>query len=329
MKRIGGLFDTIASMDNLEKAAKKACTNRKDKLEVARFMSDREANIERMHKSLVEDTFEVSRYRYFDRFENGKCRHIADLPLYPDRIVHQAFEQVLGPALDRTFIDQTHASRRGRGIHSALTQARGYLSRYPKLRYCLAMDISKCYESLDKEILVDTLSRHIKDPRVMHFLEVFIRGYPRQGIPIGDCLSSLYCNLYLSGVDHYAKEVLKCHCYIRYADNIYVFGNSKQWLRSIHDRIVPAIESLNLRLKDNWTICDLSREGVDFLGYRLYRDYVLLRRSTKVRLKRSMSRIMARMDDGHPPDCHDRGSIASYRGVLKWCDSYRLCQATI
>ncbi len=86
------------------------------------------------------------------------------------------------------------------------------------------------------------------------------------------------------------------------------------------------IDTLGVRFKPNWTISDLRREGVDFLGYRLYKDYALLRDSTKIRMKRKMKEIDRRLECGYVPTASDLGSISSYHGCLKWCDGYRLEQ---
>lgn len=329
MNRIGGLFPYVAEQSNVELSAKTCCRSRRDKMEVAQFLKAREGYTRGVLEMIRDGTYTTSPYRFFERTEHGKVRRIADLPLYPDRIVRQAFAQIVGPALDKKLIEQTYASRPGHGIHSAVVQARKYIDSSPKTVYCLSMDIHKCYPSMDKELLKQTLARNIKDQKILDFLYRIIDDYPASGISIGDCFSPIFCNIYLSGLDHCIKEQLKCHMFIRYADNYFIFGYSKQWLLQIRQKLDVAIRDLRLEFNPNWVIADLRTDGVDFLGFRLFKDHTLLRRGTKVRMKRAISRIDRKVESGQIPDEHDRGTISSYKGMLKWCDSYNLYRATI
>lgn len=327
-KRIGNVKYDIIKMDNLEKAAKLACRARRDKGEVARFQKDKDKNLEWLQKALIDGTLHTSEYKFFKRLEHGKVRDIADLRLFPDRIAHQAFAQVLEPLLDPKMIDQSHASRVNHGTHTALCQAWGYV-QHEKIRYCLSLDIRKCYESTDTSILKKTRRDFIKDDWTLMYLDRFTDEFPRPGISIGDRLSPLNCNLMLTPLDHYIKEVLHCHCFIRYADNYFVFGNSKQWLDKIRIEVTDQLAQIGYSVKPNWQIADLSTEGVDFLGYRVYKTHILVRKKTKYRIKREMARILRKLESGQSPDKHDRGVVASYCGVLKWCDSYNLYRKVI
>ena len=326
MRRTGDFFHEIYSEQMLKEAARLTCNGRKDKREVAAYRADEKANLETMAYLIKEHAYVTSRYRFCKKLEHGKVRDIADLPLFPDRIIRRAYAEKVIPIIDRTLIDQTFASRPGKGTHAALATAQKYLRKYPKLVYCLSLDVHHCYENIDTDILESKLEGIIKDPDVLKGLFYFIDSYPRPGISIGDCLSSAFCNLYFSEFDHYVKEQLKGHAYIRYADNVFLFGNSKKWLLQMKAKMEAFIETLNVSFKPNWTISDLRREGVDFLGYRLYKDYVLLRDSTKIRMKRKMRELDKKLECGYIPTASDMGSISSYHGCLKWCDGYRLEQ---
>ena len=320
-KRIKNVKKEILSNENLALGAKKACQARKDKAEVARFEMNYSRNMDELLWQLEHGTIVATEYTFFTRLEHGKVREIADQDLFPFRIANQCVAQVLERKLDSKMIDQSHASRVNHGTHFALKQACGYV-QHEKIIYCLSVDIRKCYESTNREILKDTLRDYIADEWVLEYLDGVIDDYPRDGIAIGNRLSPLLLNLMLNRLDHYMKENLRCHCYIRYADNFFVFGNSKQWLNKIRIELTSQLETLDYTVKPNWQIADLRTEGVDFLGYRIYKTHVLVRKKTKYRIKREMARIMRKLKSGQFPDKHDRGVVASYNGVLKWCDSY-------
>lgn len=320
-KKIKNVKKEILSSENLALGAKKACQARRDKAEVARFEMDYEKNMDELLWLFESQSLKASEYKFFIRLEHGKVREIADQELYPFRIANQCVAQVLERRLDSKMIDQSHASRVNHGTHSALAQAWDYV-QHEKIVYCLSVDIQKCYESTNTEILEDTLRDYIADQWVLEYLDRIIDDYPRDGMAIGNRLSPLFLNLMLNHLDHYMKETLHCHCYIRYADNFFVFGNSKQWLNKIRIELTAQLEMLDYTVKPNWQIADLRTEGVDFLGYRIFKTHVLVRKKTKYRIKREMASIMRKLESGQSPDKHDRGVVASYNGVLKWCDSY-------
>ncbi len=321
--RVGELKYRIVSMDNLESAAKTACKARKDKMEVARFESNHDSNLKRIQREGRSGTVPTPEYKFFTRMERGKERDIVDMALDPHRIWRQAIAQVLEEELDSKMVYQSFASRVDHGTQRAVVLAWGYV-QHEKIRYCLSIDIKKCYESTDKRILKRTLRRYIKDDWVLFTLDRIIDEYPRPGISIGDRLSPLFCNLMLTPLDHHIKEDLHCHCYIRYADNLFVFGNSKKWLRKIEADIESELNAIGYTVKPNWVIADLATEGVDFLGYRMFKTHILLRRKTKIRLRRAINEIRKKLESGQFPDEHDRGVLGSYFGVLKWCNGYNL-----
>lgn len=323
-KSIKNLKNQIVGLDNIREAAKICCSRRKDKIEVARFKADYDTNIRNIQRMLVEGTYEISPYRFIQRYEHGKLREIGDLPLYPDRIIRQAFAQVIEPLLDRKLIPQSHASREGHGIHSAIVQARKCIDKNEKVRFCLSVDAHHCYKSIPQSRLKSVLRRYIGDNWTYGWLCRFIDAYPRPGICIGDRLSPLYCNLYFNEIDHYMYEVKRCHGYVAYADNRFIFGNSKKWLLMMERELDAKFSEFGLTINSNWHIADLTKEGVDFLGVRLFKTHTLLRKQTKQRFIRAMKRLRNKLESGQSLDRHDLGTLNSYKGLLRWCDSKHL-----
>lgn len=317
-------------MEILEKASLKACSSRKNKAEVAEFLMDKDALLRRLQNLLVYHTYETSEYNLFYRVENGKERLVSDLPLYPDRIAHWAVALVIEPLVNRRLIPQSHASRKGHGSHTAVADVKGYLDADPRIRYCFKADVKKFFQSLPEEVAKECVRRVIKDPDVLWFIDKIIDDYPEPGIPLGNRLSPMIANLVLSyAVDHPMKEIYHCHYYVRYMDDIIILGYSKQWLHRIRGILAAQLEEYGLTLKGNWQIFPIQDRGIDFVGYRIYRDKVLLRKSTKVRMKRACARIQAEVDAGGSIDRHGQGTVWSYHGILKWCDSRELARNTV
>ena len=77
--------------------------------------------------------------------------------------------------------------------------------------------------------------------------------YSAKGVPIGNYLSQFFANLYLTYFDHWVKEELKCKYYFRYADDIVILGNDKNYLRNVLVSIKLYLKQvLNLELKHNY-----------------------------------------------------------------------------
>ena len=327
MKRIGDLFVKVIDMDNLEKAAARACSSRKDKLEVAAFQAHKAERLAELQRMLAEGTFRTSDYYFFTVHEHGKIREIADLPLYPDRIAHWAIALVIEGPLDRRLIHQTHASRQGHGVHSAVEDIRLHLVHDPRFRFALKMDVRHFFASMDKGIAKDNFRHYLKDRRLLELIDRIIDEYPRPGIAIGGRLSPIIANLYLNGLDHHLKEDMHVHAMDRYMDDILILGYSKPWLHRIRRDVAAYLGEIGLTMKGDYRVCPIdSTHGVDFLGYVIYSDHILIRKSTKVNFIRAMREMSRKLDSGIPLDHHDIAVIASYDGMLKWCDSYHLRQ---
>lgn len=86
---------------------------------------------------------------------------------------------------------------------------------------------------------------------------------------------------------------------------------------------------LNLRLKGNYQIFPSFIRGIDFVGYRIFKDYTLLRKSTCQEFERKMTAIRKKIESGQEMNYSEWCSINSYKGWLKHCDSYRLSEKYI
>lgn len=325
MKRIAGAWEKIVDMDTLREAAKRSCRARRNKLEVAAFLEDEERKLSDLRDMLIDGSYHTSAYRFFRISENGKQRVIADLPLYPDRIVHWAVALAIEEPLNRKLIDQTYGSRPGGGHHRAVRQLERYVRGDSRVRYALSMDIRQFFPSIDREVLKSKLRDAVKDRRALELLELIVDEYPRDGIPLGNRTSPMLANLYLSDMDHEIKQRLRCHYYLRYMDDMVVLGYSKQWLHRIRRRVSEVLEGIGLELKGDWQVYPIEKRGIPYLGYRVYRTHTLLRKRTKNRMKRAMRRIR----DAEGLTVRDLGAIRSYEGVLSWCDGRHLAETAI
>ena len=329
MRRIGGLWEQLISMDTLERAAKIACASRKNKKEVKEFEKRKDELLHNLQTSVINHTYKSSEYRMFKVNENGKERDVADLPLYPDRIFHWALALVLEKPMNSKLIDQTHASRPGHGIHSAMMNVNKYIVNDSRAVFYLKCDVRKFFPSIDKEILKSKLRHVLKDSDILTELDKLINQYPYSGLPIGNRTSPMLANLYLSEIDHMMKEKHHVHYYVRYMDDIVILGYSRPWLKRIRDTVASYLSDIGLNMKPNWIISAIDPFGIDFVGYRIFSDHILLRKRIKLNLKKAVKRMIFKLKSGDELDVHDKGAIASYTGFLMWCNGYNLYRSTI
>lgn len=129
MKRIGNLYKTIISVENLREADRKARKGKTHTYGVRVHDKNREANILALHEALLTKTFKTSPYDVFTIFE-PKERLIFRLPYYPDRIVHHAIMNVLEPIWVRTFTHNTFSCVKGRGIEGCARHIDKIIEKY-------------------------------------------------------------------------------------------------------------------------------------------------------------------------------------------------------
>ena len=193
--------------------------------------------------------------------------------------------------------------------------------------YCLKCDISKFYPSVDHDILYRIIQKKIKGIDTQWLIKAIIYSYPGgKNIPIGNYTSQWFGNMYLNELDTYIKHELKCKDYLRYCDDFCLFHNDKKVLNAIAKRIELFLFS-HLKLK--FSKCQLFpvSHGVDFLGYRHFRKYILLRKSTAKRVKKRLARLPRMLKENKINNEQFRSSIASTHGWLKWANTYNFQMA--
>ena len=279
MKRSNNLYDKIWNLDNIRLAHKKASKGKSKYSEVKKLNKDPEFHLSHLSILLKDSRFKNSRYIIFERKCGNKMREIHKLPYYPDRIVHHAIMNVLEPIWRKTFINHTYSSIKGRGIHRAVIKLK-HILKTDKIdtKYCLKLDIQKFYPSIDNTILKSIIRKKIKCAKTLELLDEIIDS--TEGVPIGNYLSQYFGNLYLAYFDHFCKEVLKCKHYFRYCDDIVILDSNKSFLHGCFKKINEYLnKELKLSVKDNWQVFPVESRGIDFLGYKFYTGYTLLRKN--------------------------------------------------
>lgn len=312
MRRLGNIFDEIVSTKNLVEAHREARRNKRRYHQVFRFEKHFKYNIRKLHRELVEDRWSIFGYRQFPRFDSGKLRIIDWNPCYKDNLVQHAIERVAGRFLVKTLIEDTYAGIKKRGIHKGVERIKRFLAEYPPDTpiYILKMDVRKYYQSIDHDILKKKLRRKIKDKRVLHLFDLIIDSHS-PGLPIGNYISQLLANYYLSSYDRFVKDSGFKH-YSRYCDDIVIVSSDKDKLRDLLRTTEQMFAELKLTLKPNAQVFPIERYGLDFLGYVFRRNEIVLRKKTERNYCRAANRY------NEKPTEKNRHPLSSYWGIIKW-----------
>lgn len=358
------LFNSICSMDNLYRAYQNAKSGKGWYKEVKQIEKRPFYYLAGLQYMLKNHLFKTSEYEIFILNEGKKKRDVYKLPFFPDRIAQWAILQVIEPFLVANMTADTYSAIPGKGIQPIVNDLRGYyktkrvdgkkksmwvpsilLSDEENTRYCYKIDLHHYYQSINHEVLKQKFRKVFKDPELLWLLDEIVDSIntateedlielslsgeievdPNTGIPIGNYMSQYSGNFYLSSFDHWVKEELHVKHYYRYMDDVVIFASSKEKLHEIHRKVTAYTRDyLHLNIKGNYQIFPTKVRGVDFVGYRFFGEYTLLRKSTAINFKRKMRACRKKMENNIPPTYSEWCSFNSYKGWLGNCDSYRL-----
>jgi len=339
MKTYNHLYEKICSFENLLLAAKRAQRGKTSKQDVARFNFHLERELLNIQTELLNQTYQPGEYYEF-YIHDPKKRLISAAP-YRDRVAHHALCNIIEPIFDKTFIYDSYVCRQGKGMHKAVER---FTSFCRKNEYVLKCDIKKYFPSIDHENLFSLISRKIRDKRTLCLIRLIIEKSNeqervldyfwgddlltalerRRGIPIGNLTSQFFANIYLNGFDHFVKETLGCQYYIRYCDDFVVLNDNKEWLHEVKYRIAEYLETLRLKLHPKKCTIFPTRDGTDFLGYRIFPTHRLLRRENANRARRRLKRLASEYSIGAIPLSKVKQSIQSWIAHASWADTYGL-----
>lgn len=254
------------------------------------------------------------------------------VPTMREQVIHHMVVNVLKPIFMKGMYEHSYGSIPGRGAHGGKKHIEKWIRKGGRdVKYVLKMDVKKYFDSVPHDILKAKLAKQIHDKEFLAVLyEIVDATGTDKGIPIGFYTSQWFANWYLTELDHYIKEELGVKYYVRYMDDMVIFGGNKRKLHKIRKDIeVYLNEKLGLQMKENWQVYlfdYVDKEGnhkgrdLDFMGFRFYRDRTILRKSIMLKATRKAKRLgrKARIT------IHDCRQMLSYLGWLDCTDTYSM-----
>ncbi|MBD3797908.1 MAG: CRISPR-associated endonuclease Cas1, partial [Campylobacterales bacterium] len=175
------------------------------------------------------------------------------------------------PYFDKIFSDGSYAYRPDKSILKALNRATDYLNR--KNLIILKTDIDNYFESIDHDILLGILDKHLEDKRIIRLISLFMQvgGFMqmdyvehKHGVYQGDILSPLLSNIYLDAMDKYLEA--NAIAFVRYADDFALFFTTKNQAYKSLKELKEFLKTLKLRLNEEKTSIVHISDGFSFLG---------------------------------------------------------------
>lgn len=288
MKRVGNLLPQIVDRDNLLRAFLRARRGCRAAREVVDFAADLDRNLARMAARIADGSIAVGRFTSFTICDPKPRRIFA--PAFEERVLHHAIFAVAGPRLDRSLIDQTFACRKGFGTHAAVATAWRHSRR---CTHVLQLDVRHYFDRIEHARLLARLRRLWKDEAVLALVARILASYevePGHGLPIGALTSQHLANAYLGAFDHFVKQRLGCRGYVRYMDDMLLFGDGPERLRGWLAAARAWLRAeLGLELKP--PLLRAVQHGFDFLGVRIRPSHCAMSGTRKRRWAAAMRRL--------------------------------------
>jgi len=222
------------------------------------------------------------------------------IPAVRDRVVQQALLDILQPIFDPGFHPSSYGYRPGRNCHQAITKAILFIREYQR-KWVVDMDLSKCFDTLDHDLIISSFRKRIADGSILSLLEKFlksgvmVRGEWRAsevGSPQGGVISPLIANVYLDSFDQFMKE--RGHRIIRYADDILILCQSKRAAINALTKASSYLEGdLLLTVNREKTHITHSWKGVKFLGVSIHSTYTQIQKG-KIKAFKAKVKAMTR-----------------------------------
>jgi hypothetical protein len=316
-------MEQIASEENIRAAILNASKRKRNRKDVKEVLEHIDYHVAEVQKILLSGNYKarVDEVCIVNEGTHHKVRRIRKPHFKYDQIIHHCIIQVLQPLLTAPMYEYSCGSIPTRGAHYGKKSIEKWLSNDIKnTKYVFKMDIKHFYESIDQNVLKAMLRQKIKDKQAIALIEAVIDGCEK-GLPLGNYTSQWFANFMLTPLDHYIKEQLHAKYYIRYMDDIVIFGGNKKELHKMHLAIEKYLkDNLHLRIKENWQVFRFEYKGkgrpLDFMGWQFYREKTILRKSIFIRIMRKAKKV------GKHTTIKGAQGMVSYMGYIKHTDSY-------
>jgi len=295
------IYELICSYENLLLAWQNAKKGKTKRRYIKRFQRNLKDNLLKLQEELTNQTYQPCDLKTFI-LRDPKTRKISK-SAFRDRVVHHVLCLFIVPIFEKDFIYDSHANQIGKGTLKAIERfdvfKRIVSKNNTKECYVLKADIRHYFEEIDHDVLIKIIKRKIKDEKVIWLIEKILSvNNKNKGMPLGNLTSQFFANLYLNDLDQYAKHDLKAKHYIRYVDDFVILHESKEqlevWKNDINNFLK---EKLKIELHPSKSNVLKLSSGINFLGFRIFYHYKLIRKSNLKNFERKFNNLRILFDE--------------------------------
>ena len=278
------LLEKILSRDNMNRAYKRVKSNKGaagiDGMTVEEALPWLREHGEELLESIRNGKYKPSPVRRKEIPKGDGGSRKLGIPTVIDRIIQQAIAQVITPIYEPLFSEGSYGYRPHRSAQQAIQKVRDYAEEGYK--FAVSMDLSKYFDTLNHDLLMNMLREQIHDKRVIDLIKKYLKSgvmengvviKTEEGSPQGGNLSPLLANVYLDRFDHeFEGRGVKV---IRYADDIVLLARSQRAAERLLGTSRTYLEK-KLKLKVNEekskAVSVYSIRNFKFLGFALGRN---------------------------------------------------------
>ncbi|MFH1065880.1 MAG: reverse transcriptase domain-containing protein [Nanoarchaeota archaeon] len=292
------IYEELCSYENLEIAFNRARRGKTLKNYVIEFEKKLKENLMQLRAELLMQTYSPQPLKMFI-LRDPKTRKISK-SAFRDRVVHHAVCNLIEPVFDSKFIHDSFANRIEKGTLNAVKRFDEFKRKVSKNNtircYALKADIKSYFGNVNHKILIQILSKRIKDERVMWLITKILANHKgegaNKGMPLGNLTSQFFANVYLNELDQYVKHKLRAKYYIRYVDDFVILHQSRKVPEDYKEQIdIFLKEKLDLKLHpDKSSILKLEK-GISFLGFRLFYHHKLLAKKNMRKFEKNLEQM--------------------------------------
>ena len=272
------LLQAVLTTENLRRAFKRVRANKGaagvDGLDIDQTSLLLATAWPRIREQLLAGTYRPSPVRRVTIPKPDGGERELGIPTVTDRLIQQALLQVLQPILDPTFSEHSYGFRPGRRAQDAVIAAQSYVQS--GLRIVVDVDLSKFFDRVNHDILIDRLRKRVDDAGVIRLARAYLNsgimdhGVVQgrdEGTPQGGPLSPLLANVMLDEVDKELER--RGHRFARYADDANVYVRSVRAGERVMTLLRRCYAKLHLLVNESKSAV-ASVFGRKFLGYSLW-----------------------------------------------------------
>lgn len=305
------LLEEILDRDNLNKAYKQVKRNHGapgiDGMSVEDALPWLQEHRDELLQSIREGGYKPSpvRRKEIPKPEGSGVRKLG-IPTVVDRVIQQAISQQLQPLFESLFSEGSYGYRPGRSAQQAIRKVKEYAQQ--GYGHAVEIDLSKYFDTLNHELLMNLLRRQIQDKRVTDLIKKYLKsGVMKNGVyckteegsPQGGPLSPLLANIYLNEFDQEMSS--RGVNVVRYADDIVVLAKSKRAATRLLESCGKYLENklrLQINMQKSKVVSVVARKHFKFLGFALGKNrsgvYIRAHGQSLAKAKRKLKELTSR-----------------------------------